>query len=174
MRPNISLVESRDIYSYKPVLEGLIDDFGFIYYHAILCWCKIIHEERRVKKEEEKSWQVWQIIYNSNVIGICGLYSLKPELNEFWRGWFGIVPKERHNFFGYDVLDELKIRARKLGAKKLMSYVDVVGKKSPLNWYKFNGFNVICTVEEFLKNNNYAEESDFEKMNDVVISCNLN
>ena len=55
---NINIFQSKNINDYKNILEGLIEDFGFIYYHAILSWCGIIENSTW---KSNKYWQVYLV-----------------------------------------------------------------------------------------------------------------
>lgn len=161
---SIQLIQSINIYDYKPVLEGLIDDFGYTYYHAILSWCEIIQ-----KDQSNKFWEVWLIHFNNKIIGICGLYSLKENNNsELWLGWFGIIPEYRNQKLGSVVLAELENLAKINNCEILYTYVDIEGK--PLTFYYRNGFERISTVGEYISSINYSLDlNEFENENDHVL-----
>jgi len=167
---NIEIFQSKNIYDYKNILEGLTKDFGFIYYHAILSWCGIIKNSDW--KSEKKYWQVYLIKYDDEIVGICGLYSLyEYKTDELWLGWFGIIPSERNLGIGEYALNWMKDIAKSLGCKSLKSYVDSKGK--PLNFYYRNGFKRICLVKEYLNMNKDLSLSEFEEENDIIIECLL-
>jgi GNAT superfamily N-acetyltransferase len=161
----ITLKESIDIKEYKPVLEGLVSDFGYVFYHAILSYCEIIDE----KWSDNKYWQVRLIKNDNDVIGICGLYSLRENDNsELWLGWFGIIPEFRNQKIGESVLGELETLAKSVGCNTIFSYVNIDGK--PLKFYYRNGFTRVSTVGEYLKENNFEFDiNEFENMEDHVI-----
>ena len=164
----LSIVQSRDIHDYKPILEGLIEDFGFTYYHAILIWCKILDAD----ESPNKYWQVYLIKWKGEVVGICGLYSqYENKTDELWLGWFGIIPSKRNEKIGQHALDWMKQNAKSIGCKKLMSYVDEGGK--PLPFYYRNGFANIGTVKEYLSAHPELSIKSFENENDHIIECLL-
>ncbi len=166
---NINIFQSKNINDYKNILEGLIEDFGFIYYHAILSWCGII--ENSLWKSN-KYWQVYLIKYNDDIVGICGLYSLyENRTDELWLGWFGIIPSERNLGIGEYALNWMKDNAKLLGCKKIKSYVDKDGK--PLNFYYRNGFKKICLVKEYLQLNKDLSLDEFENYDDIIIEYEL-
>lgn len=164
----LSLVQSRNIHDYKPILQNLIDDFGFTYYHAILIWCKILDDD----EDENKYWQVYLIKWNDETVGICGLYSQYANTtDELWLGWFGIIPTKRNDKIGQHALNWMKENAKSIGCKKLMSYVDEHGK--PLPFYYRNGFTNIGTVKEYLSTHTELSIKSFENENDHIIECLL-
>lgn len=158
----IKLVKSVNVNDFKPIFEGLVADFGYIYYHAILSWCGVI------TRRKEKFWQVWLIKWDNDTIGICGLYSHKKgDVSELWLGWFGILPEYRNCGLGSKVLDLMEKRALKLGCERIYSYVDADG--APLPFYVRNGYNRISTVKQYLKKNPQLTMDDFESLDDHVI-----
>ncbi len=166
----ILLAQSRNIKDYKEILEGLTDDFGYIYWHAILSWCGIIGDEDE-KDSKEKYWEVYIIKEEGKTLGICGLYSLEKNNNtSMWLGWFGILPQYRSKGFGSEVLRALEIIAYKQGCVQLMTYIDKALK--PLEFYKRNGFDIYGNVSDFLMETNYPK-GEFEDLDDVVLVKNL-
>ncbi len=168
---NIEIIQSKNIHDYKPVLENLVKDFGFIYYHTILCWCGVIDEEPEYKN---KYWDLWLIKYNNQVVGICGLYSRHDNnVDELWLGWFGIVPDVRKKTFinnltlGEYVLNWMETHAKSLGCKKIMSDVDK--NRKALNFYFRNGYRLVGLVGEYLEKHPELNKDDFEDMHDFVI-----
>jgi len=165
----MKIIQSKNIRNYKPILEGLVKDFGYIYYHAILAWCDII-----TNNKDGRFWEVYLIKEGKDIIGICGLYSLhKKNNNDLWLGWFGILPEYRNQGYGEKALDWMKNKAKELGAINLMSYVDAEGK--PLKFYFRNGFEEICDVSDYLLH--YAPDGitidDFEAYEDRIIKHEL-
>jgi len=162
---NITIIQSRDIHDYKPILEELVEDFGYVYYYAILTWCGILGND------DHNYWQVYLIKQKNKVIGICGLYSQSSSTKELWLGWFGIIPSHRNKNIGQLALEWMMDNAKSIGCKKLMSYVDEDGK--PLPFYYRNGFKNIGTVKKYLKSHPKLSEDDFEDMKDYVIEREL-
>lgn len=164
----LSVEQSRNIHDYKIILQSLIDDFGYTYYHAILIWCKIIDDD----EDDNKYWQVYLIKWNGEVVGICGLYSqYKNTTDELWLGWFGIIPTKRNDRIGQHALNWMKQNAKSIGCKKLMSYVDEDGK--PLPFYYRNSFKRVGTVKEYLSTHHELSIKSFENGNDHIIECLL-
>jgi GNAT superfamily N-acetyltransferase len=164
---HINFKQSRNIHDYRPILEGLVDDFGYTYYHAILSWCKIIDLEG-----ESEFWEVFLIHNNHDeIIGICGLYSMLPGTEELWLGWFGILPKYRNAGVGQRAYESLEAYAICLGATSIRTYVDKAGK--PLSFYYRNGFINVGTVGEYLEANTELSKNDFENMDDFVLVKDL-
>ena len=123
------------------------------------------------KRKENKFWEVWIAKENDKTLAICGLYSITPfDVSTLWLGWFGVLPELRNSNIGSEILNQLKEKAKEVGATKLMSYVDEDGK--PLNFYKRHGFNVIDTVGNYVKSNSITM-TDFEDENDYVIQHTL-
>jgi GNAT superfamily N-acetyltransferase len=123
------------------------------------------------KYYENKYWEIWIIKDCGATIGICGLYSLRAEnVETLWLGWLGITPEFRNTGFGSIVLSWLKEKAKGIGAKTLMSYVDKNGK--PLPFYKRNGFTIEGRVDDFVVTNG-LNISDFEGYDDFVIKFPL-
>ena len=169
MNNDVSIFQSKDIRDYKLVLEGLVDDFGYNYYHTLLCWCGIISPD---KIFDTRYWQVWLVKVDGKNVGLCGLFAhYENSVEELWLGWFGMVPKYRNKGIGEQVLTFMTDTAKGLGTKRLMSYVDVAG--APLNFYYRNGFTRLSSVKEYLDNNPKASEDDFESLEDHVIVKNL-
>jgi len=161
------LDDTRDLKEFKPILEGLVDDFGYTYYHAILTWCGIIHTDR---EDDVCFWQVWVIKKEGRTVGICGMYSLVPGVETLWLGWFGILPEFRNLKIGEDVLKTMEAYAKKIGCKTIRTYVDEEGK--PLSFYFRNGFKKIGIVSEIIEKEGYDPE-EFEGLNDHVLEKNL-
>lgn len=170
------LIQSRNINDYKPILEGLVEDFGYAYYHAILAWCRVIDDDT-----PENFWQVYLVTDDvaddskapiGKVVGICGLYSHTASTDELWLGWFGIVPERRNGGIGKEVLDALKDIAYNYNAAKLMSYVDKEG--APLNFYYRNGFELIGRVGEYIKDKpSLNVKEHFEDAEDFIIQYKI-
>ena len=160
----ITLEQSKNLRSYKPILDGLIDDFGYIYYRAILEWCGFLG------KWNGGFWRVWIIKEGKTVIGICGLYSLIPGTKELWLGWFGIVPGKRNLGRGSIVLKQLEYKAKRLGCEILRTYVDKTGK--PIPFYIKNGFKRVCSVGHFCSKNR-LDLKEFESPNDHILQKRL-
>lgn len=164
----IQCFKSKSIHEYKPVLEKLVDDFGYSYYHAILAWCGIIDNST-----PDNFWEVWLVQFNGQVIGICGLYATEPHhTKELWLGWFGIVPEHRNKGIGAAVLDFLKKKCKYFHCTTLYSYVDKNGK--PLPFYHRNGFSTQGTVADYIADKPHLLknfEDHFSDKADFVISC---
>lgn len=157
---NINFVQSENIKEYKPVLETLVEDFKYIFYSAILYWCRIIRD----KDSEVEFWQIWLIKDDDEVVGICGLYSMRPDTEELWLGWFGVIPSRRKEGIGIKALDFLSNKAKGLNCKKILSYVNKDGV--PLPFYEKYGFKVIGRVKDYLKThpekiNEFEDEEDY-------------
>lgn len=157
----VSFFQSKNIYDYEPVLEGLIDDFGYDHYYSILKWCGIV----KLKKEDlGRFWEVFLIKKSEEVIGICGLYAQIPNFTEeLWLGWFGVIPSHRGGGIGAKILQHLEIEAKKLGCKKIFSYVDKDG--AALGFYYKNDFKRVSLVKEYLLLHqdlakNFGDEND--------------
>lgn len=164
----IKLTQTKRLKSYKPILEGLVEDFGYIYYHAILVWCGILDNST-----PNDIWQVYLIKNDEETVGICGLYSLDQKtIEELWLGWFGILPDMRNKGLGSEVLKQLEIEAIKMGANYIYSYVDQEGK--PLDFYYKNGFERIGTVNQYIESTNFKfDKENFESLEDHVIKKKL-
>ncbi len=166
---NLIFKQSRDIKDFRPLIDTLIPDFDYVFLHTILQWCKLASDPYDVIQH----WEVYLFSTKENpdeVIGICGLYSLVPhDTKELWLGWLGVVPTHRNQGYGKEVMSHLYVEAKKVGCEQLMSYVDKEGK--PLSFYGREGFEVIGTVDEFLKANNMRKiDGDaFESPEDFVI-----
>lgn len=158
-----------NIHDYSNILDKLYPDFGNHFCHTILCWCGIMEKGRQPDKS---FWEVW-IIYNDKMqsIGICGLYSLKENsTDELWLGWFGLFPEYRNKGLGVEAIQWLKLKAKSLGASKLMAYVDK--NRKPMSFYLRNGFKEIGTVSEYVKVHNLSLVN-FESKKDYVIQHTL-
>jgi GNAT superfamily N-acetyltransferase len=165
---NLRIIQSKNIHDYKIILESLIGDFGFIYYHTILTWCGIIGDN----ENDNKYWQIYLMQLNNETVGICGLYSLyENSYDELWLGWFGVIPEKRNKNIGQDTLDWMKENAKSLGCKKLMAYVDKNGK--PLSFYYRNNFKRIGTVKDYLLEHTELSSDLFESENDHVIKLDI-
>lgn len=162
----IRLVKSRNLKHYRAILEGLVDDFGYIYYHAILSWCGFIDT-----KDPETYWKVWLIKRSRTTVGICGLYSLKKkDVRELWLGWFGILKQYRNNGIGVEVLQQLEETAKKAGAESVMAYVKANNKA--LDFYKRNGYRIVSRVGAYVDKHKLTMDQ-FENRTDLVIKKNL-
>lgn len=159
----LTFSNTRRLNDFKPLLNSFVDDWGYIYIHTILIWCRYIEEE-----EGDTLWEVWAIKHKGETIGICGLYSLEENYTEeLWLGWFGIVPELRNKKLGGEALEFLEKKAKKHGCKTLYAYVDAHGK--PLPFYYRNGFKRVSSVKKFLKDHPEIDRDTFENLNDHVI-----
>lgn len=165
----LTYIQSREITDYTILLNNLYEDFHDHFCHTILCWCELMKKGQQ--PEESYLWEVWIIKQDDKTIGICGLYSIdKDSVENLWLGWFGIIPDFRFQKLGNVVIDFLKEKAKEIGATNIMSYVGSDGK--PLTFYKRNGFEVIGTVGEYIKEHN-LDLSNFEVEEDYVIKIDL-
>ena len=165
----LSIIQSKNINDYKPILEGLVGDFGHIYYHAILTWCGIINADWY---KDNKYWQVYLVKHDDNVVGICGLYShYENSIDELWLGWFGTIPEFRNKKIGQFALEWMIENSKSIGCSKIMSYVNTDGK--PLSFYYRNGFKRICSVSEYLEIHKDLNIDEFEGMDDHVIEFKM-
>jgi GNAT superfamily N-acetyltransferase len=164
---SLNIFQSKDIHDYTPVLEGLYDDFGSALCHSILVWCDIM------ESNYSAYWEIYLIKFENKVIGICGLYSLhEGSTDELWLGWFGMIPQCRNLGLGSKVLQWMIEQAKTLGCKKIMSYVDEDGK--PLSFYYRHGFNRVCNVGEYIRDNPSVSIEEFESSQDHIIELNIN
>ncbi len=158
------LKESKEIHDYQPILEGLINDFGYSYYASILAYCGIIDKE-----VEHCYWRKWLIRSGGKTVGMCGLYSMENDENELWIGWFGILPGFRGNGIGQDVLEQMIMHAKTIGCKRILSYV--ITEKA-LNFYYKSGFKRICSVKEYIrKHPDYKD--NFDRKTDHIIQLDI-
>ena len=163
----VKLIQSRDIKDYSSILEGLTNVFEYDYWHAILCWCKIIETTQK----DNKFWEVWIIKHKNKTIGICGLYSLyEHSTEELWLGWFGILEEYRDKGLGKLALDDMIKKAKNLKCKTLCTYVDK--DKKPVPFYERNGFKVICRVNKYVKKHKLSMY-DFSGKKDFVLKNKL-
>lgn len=164
----MKIIQSTNVKDYQPIFEGLIDDFGYVYYYAILSWCKIIDTD----EVDPRYWQVYLIKHRKKIVGICGLYSLRENsIDELWLGWFGILPDYRSHGIGGKALEWMIKSSKKMGTKKLLSYVDEDGK--PLEFYYRHGFKLIGNVKGYVKSNPEFSIDEFESPKDHVIELIL-
>src|SRR3989338_7273989 len=78
------------------------------------------------------------VVYeNRKPIGITGLYQLNKGDNEFWMGFFGVIPKERKKGLGRKILEKTIYMAKKRGCKKFSMWTS--GKRAP-EFYINHGF----------------------------------
>lgn len=139
---DICFYQTKEIKSYTPVLERLLDDFGYEFWHYILTWCGVVSNE---PKDFGKYWQVWLIESQKRVVGVCGIYSNKHHDNtEMWIGWFGIESAHRGRQIGSGALEFLQVEAKRNGAKVLKAYI-YPDFNDPLKFYEKNGFQLINT-----------------------------
>ena len=163
-----SVFQSKNVHDYKPIFEGLVNDFGYIYYKTILKWCGILDDD----KGENKYWQVYLIRWEDKTVGICGLYSLYEfRTDELWLGWFGVIPEMRNLNIGKYALDWMKENAKSIGCKKIKSYIDKSQK--PLPFYEKNGFHLVSTVGEYLERHTELTLDSFEIEEDFVIEFKM-
>lgn len=157
--------KSKLLKDYKTLITKLTPDFGDEFKNTIITWCTNDYSETCF-------WEIWIIKENNNTIGICGLYSQHDNTTkELWLGWLGIIPKYRNSGLGKDVMKFLYKQAKKVKCKTIYSYVDKDGK--PLNFYYREGFNVICKVKQYLKDNPDVDRDGFENLNDYIIKKDL-
>ena len=162
MPKKITLHKTKNIYDFGPILMPLVPDFTMTFVQTVLEWCKVVPVE-----DDGKFWKVWLVKKNKKAVGICGLYSLNKKTDELWLGWFGIVPEFRNKGVGVDVMAHLYKQAKKVGCKKMFSYVDKQG--APLSFYGREGFEVIGTVKDYIRSNFNVSKDSFEDIDDFVI-----
>lgn len=166
----IKLTQSENIHDFRPVLEGLTDDFGYDHYHAIMAWCGIIDPEMR--GPDAAFWRVWLIKDQETdaTIGLCGLYALDDSTEELWLGWFGILNEYRNKHLGEQALILMEGVAESQGCKTMWVHVSKKGK--PLTFYFRNGFQYVCRVKTFIKwYPDYKEH--FDKPMDYILKKQL-
>jgi len=166
--------QSRSIADFRPLIDTLIPDFGYVFLHTVLQWCNLANDSWAERDGVGQFWEVFLLEDEGEVVGICGLYSLTPgSTEELWLGWFALVPEKRNGGRGREAMQFMYEKARTLGCKRLMSYVDKEGK--PISFYKREGFEVLGTVREFLDANSMRkiDGDDFESPEDFVIQKNI-
>jgi GNAT superfamily N-acetyltransferase len=162
---NIRLFQSREIVDYKLLFEGLAAEFSAAFPHSLLEWCGVMP---RTVQEKDRTWEVWLIEKNREIVGLCGLYAQLPGYtDELWLGWFGILPSYRSKGVGAVVLQQMESLAVERGCGALYSYVPESGR--PLRFYLRCGFTRLCTVAEYLHAHPQMDASLFESGNDHVI-----
>ena len=77
------------------------------------------------------------IIYTSGPVGITGFYQRAGSRNEFWLGYFGIIPKERRKGIGSRAIKETMSYAKRKGCKTFRLWA--TSKKAEV-FYKSYGF----------------------------------
>ncbi len=158
----MKLIQSKDINNYSLLMNELLPDFGDAFLHTILLWCGLLNNV------ETEFWEIWIVKSEEKTIGICGLYCLVPDKKEFWLGWLGIMPSMRNQNIGKIIMEHLYKVATENNVNTILSYVDKNG--APLNFYKREGFKVIGTVEEYLKENSLeVYRGSFGDINDFII-----
>jgi GNAT superfamily N-acetyltransferase len=167
---DIKLVYSLNEEIFVRLCDELEPDLGSLMRETFSEWCNGVRDGR--------FWEAWLMVEDGmedkDAIGLCGLYSLSgdnKDRKELWLGWLGVVPSTRGIGVGTNVLDKLKYMAVINGCTDLLVYVD--RWKGPVGWYNRNGFKVVSTVGEYLKNNIMVDESEFESKDDIVMKCNL-
>ena len=166
----IKLFQTTRLKTFRPILEGFIEDFGYSYYHAILSWCGFV-DISDDENEKDYFWEVWLIKQRKKIIGISGLYSLNPDdTSQLWLGWLGVLKEYRNKSIGTFILKELENKAKKVDCKELLVYVDKNG--APLNFYYRNGFEHVCKVGEYVKQNNLSIDH-FEHEEDFILTKKL-
>jgi GNAT superfamily N-acetyltransferase len=166
----VSLLETRELSKYVPVIEGLIKEFGLPMVECILQYCNLLKADNEAAYQD--FWKIWLIDRfipdGHDIIGICGLYGLSHERsNNLWLGWFGIVPEYRNQGIGGKVLAMIEQKARDEKAICLRTYVDKEGKAIP--FYERHGFVRQGTVLEYTRYNNFPTLDGFEDPNDHVL-----
>lgn len=164
----VKFKQSRNVSDYSLVLDGLYEEFGNAFCHTILSWCGVMGSS----KEDNRYWQVWLLYHGDTPIGICGLYSLNDSTEELWLGWLGIIPEYRNKgVWGLMILNQLKFKARKVGCKRLFSYVEKGGR--PLNFYYKHGFKKVGLVKDYLNLHLEVDVDEFEDTDDIIITLDL-
>lgn len=159
--------QSRNIGSYRQILDDLVEDFGPSVVHTMMVWCGLLTDT----VHPNKYWQVYAVETNNQSIGICGLYSLDERETVLWLGWFGILKSHRNLGLGNKILDKLLLTKLPYNCKKVYSYVPSHGK--PLPFYERFGFKRVSTVAEFLEANPGHDKSDFGGLDDHVICLDV-
>lgn len=163
---SIKIFQSRELSLYKPILEGLTEDLGFDYYHAILVWCNVISYNGY---DKDFFWEVYLVEKDREIIGLAGLSSQYPHnMEDLWLGWFGILPEHRDGGIGSEVLKKLEEYAKEAGAKKLFTYIDKSG--APIKFYYKNDFIKYGTVKQYISNTHPELRTEaFGDMDDIVL-----
>lgn len=166
---NLKIFQSRDLNLYKPILEGLYDELGFDYYHAVLVWCNVIDYNGY---DKYYFWEVYLIERDGKIVGLAGLSSQYAERkDELWLGWFGVLPEYRNEGIGSEALKLIEEKAKSFGCDTLMTYIDKSCK--PLKFYQRNNFMVLWPVEKYLKIFPEIPEEAFGDKEDIVLIKNL-
>lgn len=172
LNDKLSFIQTKNIYDYSLILKPLAQDFSTIFYQTMLEWCNVITSD---SVENNKLWEVWLVKLGDSSIGICGLYTLSGAVNtkELWLGWLGLIPEYRNLKLGSQIMEHLYLFAKNVGCEKIFSYVDKEGK--PLNFYKKEGFSLVCTVGEYCDKycSGNINEDNFEDKEDYVIMKQL-
>lgn len=144
MSSDIAFFKSKSLKHFKPLLDGLLNDFGYDFWHYVLIWCNEVDGD---PKDFGKYWEVWLIEVQKKVVGVCGLYSnLHHDDSELWLGWLGILPQYRHMGFGGVAIDFMQMQGSKIGCKKLRAYI-YPDYNDPLPYYEKKGFKLINTPQ---------------------------
>lgn len=160
----ITFIQTRNIYDYSPLLDGLFDDFGYAFQETILEWCGVLTCENK-----ETFQQIYVVKLGNKVIGTCGLYSyFYDTIEELWLGWFALIPKYRNKNLGVDMIQFVEAKAKEVGCKKILSFVYKEG--TPLNFYFRNGYKRVGTVKTYVKNNSHMDRDYFESLSDIIIA----
>jgi len=168
--PNIKIFQSKDLNLYKPILEGLTDDLGFDYYHAILIWCGIINDTGDYYKDY--LWESYLIEVDGEIVGFANIVSQREETkNNVWLEWIGILPKYQGTGIGTMFLNHIEDIVRGLGCDEIYTYIDSDLKAG--RFYQKNGYHLYGTIGAYLEENTDLPEKSFGYENDIVLVKNL-
>jgi len=157
--------QSKNINQYKTILEKMVDVWEHEHYSHILEYCEIIETDYNLY------WEIW-LIQNEKyeVIGICGLYSLRKDYEELWLSWLGLIPEYRNNNLGDQILNFIENKAKEKGTKRLLSYVGEDG--DALNFYYKHGYQWGGSVEKYIKEHPDVK-NEFGNIKDFIIYKDL-
>jgi len=102
---------------------------------------------------------------DGETIGITGFYRLgihPKNPNEYWLGWFGILPEYRGSGVSKDSIDKLIdiIMGENPKFEKLMVYLEEDNHRAK-RFYEKIGFKYLSTVDEFCSSSNIEKEDYF-------------
>ena len=107
---SIKLINSENFDDYHPILS-LEKDLGDGYIDDIKNYCGLIpsHYEGHPPPNSD-NWKIFLIKKDNTTIGITGFYKLgmsPKNPNEYWLGWFGILPEYRGSGVSKEATDAL-------------------------------------------------------------------
>lgn len=157
---------TQNVNLFHEVMNKMLPDFGNDFLHTVLCWCGVVDDP-----EQLPMWTMFVVRKeNGEYIGVTGLYELPHDKHSVWLGWFGVFEEYRGQNYGKSALELTEKIARDFDRyQTIMLYCS----KDVIPFYKKQGYEVFCTVEDYLNIKPEVDKDNFDIEGQFVMSKDL-